>query len=209
MAKLPREVHGATYDAARVALVNAADRVNGRAVVDDPDGTRNVPRLANGHAMAIFQALRRAGARAKRAVVIPEARWQLAWFAYGWESWGDRFAVSKVDAMAPYDENMLPDFWDFVEDFCLDLDAQDTVVRPLYLDTSYTAYQQGARDAWEAMKAFDPNAVSPIPGAPGGPPMPDHPPDVPTPPLPVIPSPGVGGILLLVLLALAIATGKK
>jgi hypothetical protein len=199
---MPKSVTGASYDAMRVKLVMAADAANGRFEDEDAEGPLIVPRLSNAHAVAIWQALRRAGARAPAPIVLAGERWSLEWFAYGWESLGDRFVVTREQAAKPYPEDALVLFWDFVRELCTNLDAQHTVVRALPLDYSFAAFEQGARDGWEAMKVFQANLK--VPTVPGREPVEVNPPTV-NPPT----DSGAGWGWLLILLALAAASGGR
>lgn len=189
MAEMPKSVAGATYGAMASALADAARKINGVVSVPGSDGTpKSYPKITNAHALAIFQALRRGGGRsAGDAITVNEWSWQLAWSALGWKKWGDKFVMTKAQASAPYPTSLLGVYWDQVHDSAAALDASKTVVRPLPLDYSWAAYEQAARDAWEAMRRLEAtkSASAPLPF-----PIPDKPPPPPiTPPMP----PFIGG----------------
>lgn len=190
---MPTQVAGATYGAMASAIADAARKINGTVSVPGSDGTpKPYPKLTNAHALAIFQALRRGGGRsAGDAITVNEWAWQLAWSAFGWKKWGDKFVMTKAQAAAPYETSLLGVYWDQVHDSAAALDASKTVIRPLPLDYSWAAYEQAARDAWEAMRRLQKtdtptpvqtSAMPPIAPVPLPPPV--RPPDMTPVPVP-------------------------
>ncbi len=127
---------------------------NGYVPVGDPatppfaDGSQ-VPLLSNGEAIAVMAAWRRAAAR---STVQWRGWYELTISALGWRNPGDRFVMTRANAKAPYPSELLELVWAWTSRLADDLDARGAVVRPLYFDTSWEAYERSARDAWEVMK---------------------------------------------------------
>jgi hypothetical protein len=213
---MPKSVTGVTYGAIASAIADAARKINGTVEVPGSNGVaRLYAKLSNAHALAIFQAMRHGGARsAGTAITVNEWSWQLAWAALGWKNWGDKFIMSKEHAAKPYPTALLGVFWDQVHDSAAALDAAKTVVRALPLDYSYAAYEQAARDAWEAMRRLDqtrPPAVEPLETSAAPSIIKPIPTPVPVPvPTPILPGKrNSSGMGLVVLLLLTMLVGSR
>lgn len=201
MASLLQTVSGSSYRDMVAKVARSAADLNGTV----QDAGETMPRMTNAHALALFQALRRALARSK--IELSESGWELAWLALGWVQPGDKFIMTKEHAKSAYPSNMLGPLWGFAYTAADQLDAAHAKLAPLYLPVQYSDYEQAARDSWETMKRLYPNGVpSPVPRPPGTQPPPDV--EVPNPgiepPVPRLPdASGVGFLLLLLLLAFA------
>lgn len=136
-----------------------------------PDG---FGRLSNGQVVALTQAWRRAAARAPAAAKGFD--WQTINANALGRFLGEKFDMSESHAKAEYPAGPLVStgpamplsyFWETTGALAESLDAAQTVVRPLYIDNTMAAYQQGARDTWEEIKrGLDRVRRDPVPGIP-------------------------------------------
>jgi hypothetical protein len=164
---MPKELAGKSYADMVSSYAGKATATNGTiSLPNDRGELRDYPLLTNMHALALFQALRRAAQRAKDAVKLSDYDWELAWHALGWRHWGDRFVMTADAPKGPYPTDLLGVFWDWAADLVSKLDARGTKVAPVPLLYTRSAYEQAARDAWEAMKrlAPEPSVIPPDPG---------------------------------------------
>lgn len=189
-------------------LSDAASTANGlEPVVDDPPPdpltAGFVPRLSNGEAAAVLQAWRHAAARSNVAWGL---WYELTIYALGWRQEGDRFVSTRAHAKGAFPADMLPLVWAWTAKLAERIDESRAVVRRLYIDTSYRAYEATERQAWEQMKEYrSATGGADVPLIPPVPPIPDEPPF--TPPLPLLP--GRGGFpWWLLILGIGLALGK-
>lgn len=184
-----------------------------RGTVRIPDDDAAWPALSNGELVALAVAWKRAAARSK-APTWPQW-YDLVVSGLGWHQDGDRFVMSLDHMKAPAPPSTLKLFWLTTGDLAEQLDGAGTVLRPLIVDWSRSAYEQAARDAWTQMKVNrEVTQMPPMPvpggGRPGDPPAkPKIPPELVPDPSDLAPLPSVGGGLLLVLLLLAALSRKR
>lgn len=179
MPALPTKLSGATYRAMWNQLRDAAEKANGLEPSADalpwPLQGSFVPRLSNGQALAIVRAWRRAAARSSAPSFL--AAFEFGIHALGWRDAGDKFVMTQAHAKAPYEPvDVLAQLWASTAEVAEDLDESGAKVAPLFLDSSWSAYEAGARELWTEMQT---NILPPIP---------DKPPPLPfDPPLPTVP----------------------
>ncbi len=174
---LPSRFTGDSYAAILDRQLAELGTVNGRrpaAELPEPLRGGFVPALSNGQAVALIQAWRRAAARGK-------VRWPL-WvdleaYALGQRSGPEeRFIMTRAHRRAPLPDEALALLWSSLGRLALDLDDSSTVLRPVDVAWTDAAYEQGARDTWEAIKGAAPKLPLPKSPAPPPPTMPEAPP---------------------------------
>lgn len=109
-----------------------------------------VPRATNAQLASLTLAWRRAASRSKVAWPI----WRdIADAILGRLNEGDRFDMSTTRQSAQADDDVLLLVWQHTSDLAAKLDDSRAVVRPLTTSSGKAAYEQLARDAWEAIKS--------------------------------------------------------
>lgn len=192
------------YDLAWAQSFSDAMMNNGGVAVaaEAGSGDTMLPRLTNGQVVALARAWRNAAARSKSPTW---AQWyELTIAGLGWRAEGDRFVMTREHANAVAPPELLAYFWASTKALAQQLDATQTVVRPLNVSYAWDQYEQAARDAWHVMKVerrarstADTPATSPAPAiSPAAPAKPAE-------------SSGWGGGLLLLVLLLAVGATRK
>lgn len=161
----PTKIEGSSYSLIWERLYDVAARENGTRPPSDVDHAERldwpqdkpVPRLSNGEVVALIRGWRRAAARSSVRFTL---WYELMIAAYGWRAEGDKFImppgspvdVAKRHAREPYPFELLDLVWAWTMRLAGELDAAQTKIGPLFLDFSWSAYEAGAREAWEQMQ---------------------------------------------------------
>ena len=176
MPPLPTRYAGDSYAAILDAQITALGKANGvRPLPEMPAPLRGgfVPQLSNGQAVALIQSWRRAAARGR----VTWPLWvDLEAYALGQrQSIDERFDMSRAFRQSAMPDEGLALLWASIAQLAVDLDDSSTVLRPVDVAWTDAAYEQGARDTWEAIK--DHARKVPVPTPPRAPV-----PEVPKPP---------------------------
>jgi hypothetical protein len=184
VAPLPTRFAGDSYAATLDAQIKALGAANGnRPLPEMPAPLRGgfVPQLSNGQAVALIQSWRRAAARGR----VTWPLWvDLEAYALGQRVEGDRFDMSRSHRQAALPDDALALLWSSLAQLAIDLDDSSTVLRPVEVAWTDAAYEQGARDTWEAIKEHARKL-----------PPPPTPPRAPVPEIPKEAPPGFGDII--------------